>query len=88
MTAPIAYVVDASVAAQVVSPEALTAQATTLFALLIGGKPPSMSRSCSISSVPTSSGRRNNAALVRRARLFKLCPTCWRCRWFLQPMRC
>ena len=36
MTAPIVYVVDASVAAQVVSPEPFTAQATVLFALLIG----------------------------------------------------
>jgi predicted nucleic acid-binding protein len=38
MSAPIVYVVDASVAAQVVSPEPLTAQATALFALLVGGK--------------------------------------------------
>jgi predicted nucleic acid-binding protein len=36
--APIVYVVDASVAAQVVSPEPLTAQATTLFTLLNGGQ--------------------------------------------------
>ncbi len=38
MTAPIVYVVDASVAVQVVSPEPLTVQATALFALLIGGQ--------------------------------------------------
>jgi predicted nucleic acid-binding protein len=38
MTAPIVYVVDASVAAQVVSSEPLTTQATDLFALLIGGQ--------------------------------------------------
>ena len=38
MTAPIVYVVDASVAAQVVSPEPLTAKATALFALLVGGQ--------------------------------------------------
>jgi predicted nucleic acid-binding protein len=36
MSAPLVCVVDASVAAQVVSPEPLTAQATALFALLIG----------------------------------------------------
>ncbi len=38
MTAPLVYVVDASVAAQVVSPEPLTAQATALFALLNGNR--------------------------------------------------
>lgn len=38
MTAPLVCVVDASVAAQVVSPEPLTAQATALFALLSGGR--------------------------------------------------
>lgn len=36
MTAPFVWVVDASVAAQVVSPEPLTAQAMALFALLSG----------------------------------------------------
>jgi predicted nucleic acid-binding protein len=38
MTAPLVCVVDAIVAAQVVSPEPLTAQATALFSLLIGGR--------------------------------------------------
>jgi predicted nucleic acid-binding protein len=38
MTVPLVYVVDASVAAQVVAPEPLTTQATALFALLIGGQ--------------------------------------------------
>ncbi|HEY7427759.1 MAG TPA: type II toxin-antitoxin system VapC family toxin [Gemmataceae bacterium] len=38
MTTSLVYVVDASVAAQVVSPEPLTTQATALFALLIGGQ--------------------------------------------------
>jgi predicted nucleic acid-binding protein len=38
MTAPIVYVVDASAAAQVISPEPLTAKATDLFALLVGGQ--------------------------------------------------
>jgi predicted nucleic acid-binding protein len=38
MTAPLVYVVDASVAAQVVSPEPLTAQATDLFARLGGNQ--------------------------------------------------
>jgi predicted nucleic acid-binding protein len=38
MTAPLVCVVDASVAAQVVSPEPLTAQATALFGLLVGGR--------------------------------------------------
>jgi predicted nucleic acid-binding protein len=38
MTAPLVCVVDASVAAQVVSPEPLTAQATALFALLTGNR--------------------------------------------------
>jgi len=38
MTARLVYVVDASVAAQVVSSEPLTAQATALFALLVGGQ--------------------------------------------------
>lgn len=38
MTAPLVYAVDASVAAQVVSPEPLTAQATALFTLLGGGQ--------------------------------------------------
>lgn len=38
MTSPLVYVVDASVAAQLVAPEPLTAQATALFALLSGGR--------------------------------------------------
>jgi predicted nucleic acid-binding protein len=38
MTVPLVYVVDASVAAQVVSPEPLTAQATALFSLLPGNR--------------------------------------------------
>src|SRR6185312_3409853 len=38
MTAPFVCVVDASVAAQVASPEPLTAQATALFALLVGNR--------------------------------------------------
>lgn len=38
MTAPVVYTIDASVAVQVVSPEPLTAQATTLFGLLVNGQ--------------------------------------------------
>lgn len=38
MTASLVYVIDASVAAQIVSPEPLTAKATDLFALLVGGQ--------------------------------------------------
>lgn len=68
MTAPVVYGVDASVAAQVVSPEPLTAQATALFALLTNGQATFQFRSYFISSVPISFGRKSNEEFVPPAK--------------------